>query len=146
MIFNQDFKEFVELLNSNKVEYLIVGGYALGIHGYPRYTGDLDIWIKPTTENAEKMVKVFDEFGFSSLGLTQTDFSESNSVIQIGYPPFRIDILTSPDGVNFEECYRNKFVFEYDGIVMHIIGFNDFKKNKEASGRSKDIEDLRNIE
>ena len=145
MLLNRDFKEFVELLNHNEVEYLIVGGYALGIHGYPRYTGDLDIWIRPIADNAKKMVKVFDEFGLSSLGLTQNDFSESGNVIQIGYPPLRIDILTSPDGVSFEECYKDKFVFESDGIVMHIIGFDDFKKNKEASGRSKDIEDLRSL-
>lgn len=145
MLLNQDFKEFVELLNNNQVEYLIVGGYALGIHGYPRYTGDLDIWIRPIADNAKKMVKVFNEFGMSSLGLTQNDFAESGNVIQIGYPPFRIDILTSPDGVNFEECYKNKLVFESDGIVLHIIGFDDFKKNKKASGRSKDLEDLRNL-
>jgi hypothetical protein len=143
---SQDFKEFVELLNQYEVTYLIVGGYALGIHGYPRYTGDLDVWINPTTENAQKMLKVFDDFGFSSFGLTEADFSSTGNVIQLGYPPFRIDVLTRPDGVTFEDCYRKRLILKHDGIVMNIIGFDDFKKNKKASGRPKDLEDLKNIE
>jgi hypothetical protein len=98
---SQDFKEFVELLNQYEVAYLIVGGYALGIHGYPRYTGDLDVWINPTATNAQKMLRVFAEFGFASFGLTEADFSNTGNVIQLGYPPFRIDVLTKPDGVTF---------------------------------------------
>jgi len=108
---SQDFKEFVELLNKNKVEYLIVGGYAVGIYGYPRYTGDLDVWIKPSLENAEKMVIVIQEFGFASLGLTKEDFRTEGNVIQMGYPPFRIDILTRIDGVIFDHCYPYKNIF-----------------------------------
>jgi hypothetical protein len=88
-MWSQDFKEFVELLNRHDVEYLIIGGYALGIYGYPRYTGDLDVWINPTPENGHKMTKVMDDFGFASMGLTEKDFSESGNVIQMGYPPFR---------------------------------------------------------
>jgi hypothetical protein len=144
-MWSQDFKEFVELLNKHEVEYLIVGGYALGIHGYPRYTGDLDIWINPTIKNAHKMVKVMEDFGFSSLGLTEKDFSENGNVIQMGYPPFRIDVITKPDGVNFEDCYKNKLLVDYEGVQMTVIGFEDFKKNKNASGRPKDIQDLNNL-
>lgn len=139
---NQDFKEFVELLNKHKAEYLIVGGYALGIHGYPRYTGDLDVWINPTPENAQKIIDVLHEFGFSSIGLTSNDFIESGNVIQLGYPPFRIDILTKPDGITFDSCYQSKLTINYDGIEIAIIGIEDFKKNKQATGRIKDLDDL----
>lgn len=145
-MWSQDFKEFVELLNRHEVEYLIIGGYALGIHGYPRYTGDLDVWINPTAENAQKMLQVMEAFGFASMGLTAQDFAESGNVIQLGYPPFRIDVLTQPDGVTFAECHPNRLVVEYDGVQMSVIGLDDFKKNKLASGRLKDILDLSNLE
>ena len=141
----QDFKEFLELLNKNQVEYLIVGGYAVAMHGYPRYTGDLDIWINANRETAAKMIKVLDEFGFGSLGLRQTDFMESGNVIQMGYPPFRIDILTRADGVDFADCYRNRVIVEHNGVIMPIININDLQKNKAATGRPKDLEDLRNL-
>jgi len=141
----QDFKEFLELLNKNQVEYLIVGGYAVAMHGYPRYTGDLDIWINANRETAAKMIKVLDEFGFGSLGLQQTDFMESGNMIQMGYPPFRIDILTRADGVDFADCYRNRVIVEHDGVIMPIININDLQKNKAATGRPKDLEDLRNL-
>src|ERR1035437_685998 len=98
-MFSQDFREFVELLNKNKAQYLIVGGYAVGFHGYPRYTGDLDIWLNPTQANAEKVVLAVNEFGFSSYGLTKEDFTKENNVVQLGYPPLRIDLLTQIDGV-----------------------------------------------
>jgi len=141
----QDFKEFLELLNKNQVEYLIVGGYAVAMHGYPRYTGDLDIWINANRETAAKMIEVLGEFGFGSLGLRQTDFMESGNVIQMGYPPFRIDILTRADGVDFADCYRNRVIVEHDGVIMPIININDLQKNKAATGRPKDLEDLRNL-
>ena len=96
---NQNFKEFVRLLDSNNVEYLLVGGYAVTIHGYPRYTGDMDIWINPVVKNAEKLITVFEQFGLASFALTVNDFSQPGNVIQIGYPPVRIDVLTSIDGV-----------------------------------------------
>jgi len=143
---SQDFKEFVELLNKNKVEYLIVGGYAVGIYGYPRYTGDLDVWIKPNLENAEKMVTVMQDFGFASLRLTTEDFMTEGNVIQMGYPPFRIDVLTRIDGVIFDHCYPNKKIVEYEDLKINFIGFDDLKNNKRASGRSKDTDDLENLE
>lgn len=94
-MFSQDFKEFIELLAKNKVEYLIVGGYAVGIHGYPRHTGDLDVWVNPTEQNSALVLNAVDEFGFSSFKLTQNDFSKPGNVIQLGYPPLRIDLITS---------------------------------------------------
>jgi hypothetical protein len=103
------------------------------------------VWINPTQSNGQKMVMVFNEFGLSSMGLREEDFSESGNVIQVGYPPFRIDILTKPDGVTFEDCFKNRLLVEYEGVPIAIIGFDDFKKNKEASGRTKDIEDLKNF-
>ena len=142
---NQDFKEFVELLNKNEVEYLIVGGYAVGIHGYPRYTGDLDIWINATRQNARKMVAVLAEFGFDSFGLTEEDFTKLGNVIQMGYPPFRIDILTTIDGVRFKDCYKNKIVVLHDEITLDVIGIEDLRRNKKVSGRLKDIDDLENL-
>ena len=141
----KDFKEFVELLNKHKVEYLIIGGYALGIHGYPRYTGDLDIWVNPTLINAQKTLNVLDDFGFSTIGLTINDFLETSNVIQLGYPPFRIDLITQPDGITFDECYQNKIVVNYNDLEIAIIGINDFKKNKQATGRFKDLDNLEHL-
>jgi len=142
---SQDFKEFVELLNNHKVEYLIVGGYAVGVHGHPRYTGDLDVWINATAENAQKMIEVLNDFGFSSFGLTEVDFIKPSNVIQMGYPPFRIDILTKIDGVEFMDCYANRMTIQHDQIFINFIGINELKENKRASGRPKDLDDLANL-
>ncbi|SFH33673.1 hypothetical protein [Pontibacter chinhatensis] len=142
---SQDFREFVELLNKHKVKYLIVGGYAVGIHGHPRYTGDLDVWISPDEETANTMVEVMQEFGFGSFGLTEKDFLTKENIIQLGYPPLRIDVLTSIDGVKFEECYPNKVVLEDEGIPVSFISLKDLRKNKESSGRRRDLDDLENL-
>lgn len=144
-MFSQDFKEFIELLINHKVEYLVVGGYAVGIHGYPRYTGDLDIWLNSTEENAESIVKAVDEFGFSSSGLTKADFTTSGNVIQLGYPPLRIDLLTEIDGVSFKECFKNRKEVSVDGLLVNFIGYNDLLKNKKKSGRNRDLDDIENL-
>lgn len=102
-MFQRDFKEFIELLNNHGVEYLLVGGYALAIHGHPRYTGDMDIWVKPDAENAAKVMAVLEDFGFGELDLTTEDFTKLGNVVQLGYPPLRIDLLTQPDGVEFAD-------------------------------------------
>ncbi|MEI9912811.1 MAG: hypothetical protein WDO71_26085 [Bacteroidota bacterium] len=107
-MFSPDFREFVALLNKYKVQYLIVGGYAVGIHGHPRYTGDLDIWLLPDSANATKMLKAITAFGFGSLDIKEADLTKQDSIIQLGYPPLRIDLLTSIDGVHFNECYVNR--------------------------------------
>jgi predicted nucleotidyltransferase len=142
---SQDFKEFVKLLIDYKVEYLIVGGYAVSIHGHPRYTGDLDIWINPTLENANSLVKCVNDFGFGSFKLTSQDFIKEGNVIQFGYPPLRIDILTSIDGVNFGDCIFNKKDVEIDGMLVHFIGLADLLKNKKESGRPRDLDDIENL-
>lgn len=140
-----DFKEFVELLNKNDVLYLIVGGYAVGIHGHPRYTGDLDIWLLPEKENAKRVMTVINKFGFGSLNIKEEDLVKEGWIIQLGYPPLRIDLLTSIDGVEFEECFVNKKLVEMDGLSINFIGYQDLIKNKKASGRHQDLGDIENL-
>jgi hypothetical protein len=144
-MFSQDFREFIELLIKNKVEYLIVGGYAVGIHGHPRYTGDLDIWLNPTPNNAELILKSVNEFGFSSYQLSTEDFTKSGNIIQLGYPPLRIDLLTEIDGVTFEKCYKNRKEVVIENLVVYFIGYHDLLKNKKESGRPRDIDDIDNL-
>lgn len=145
MILSKDFKELLELLNAHKVEYLVVGGYAVVFHGYPRFTGVLDIWVNPTEENAGKVLKAIQEFGFGSLGLSLNDFYNIDSVVQMGYSPCRIDIMTSVSGIEFIESYKNKEVKEIDGIEIPIINLSDLIKNKKATGRFKDLDDIENL-
>jgi hypothetical protein len=144
-MFSQDFKEFVELLIKHEVEYLIVGGYAVGIHGYPRYTGDLDIWLHNTNENAVKILKAVNEFGFSTYGLTTDDFTKPENIIQLGYPPLRIDLLTHIDGVGFNDCFPNRKEVDIENITVNFIGYNDLLKNKKESGRNRDKDDIENL-
>lgn len=142
MIINKDFKEFIMLLKEHKVQYLVVGGYALAYYGYPRFTQDIDFLIKVQKENASKIIQVLTDFGFSSLGISEGDFLDAENIIQLGFPPNRIDILTNIDGVTFEEAYGNCEIFEEEGIQIKFIGLNDLIKNKEASGRLQDLADL----
>lgn len=142
MIFEQDFIDFIELLNQHHVAYMVVGAHALAFHGRPRHTGDLDIWIKPNNDNAAKMVAVLNDFGFGSLHLTKADFLKENYVTQLGYPPLRIDILNSISGVEFDEAFANKIVSEIDDLVVNFINITEFIKNKQASGRPKDLGDI----
>jgi hypothetical protein len=143
---SKDFKEFVELLNSNAVEYLIVGGYALAVHGRPRYTGDLDIWLGTDIENIERLLKALSQFGFDGLGLKASDFQEPSAMIQLGYPPVRIDLLTSIDGVAFTDAYARRQGVTIAGLPLPILSLDDFKANKRASGRPKDIADLDSLD
>jgi hypothetical protein len=144
-MFSQDFKEFVALLIKNKAEYLIVGGYAVGIHGHPRYTGDLDIWLNPKPENAVRILNAINEFGFSSYKLNVEDFTKPGNVIQLGYPPLRIDLLTEIDGVSFDDCFVNKLTVEMEGMNVNFIGYQDLLKNKKSSGRLRDMDDIENL-
>ena len=140
--FPKDFKEFVELLEKNKVEYLIVGGYAVGFHGHPRFTGDLDIWLKISEINSSNILHTVNEFGFASLGLTKQDFLTPENVVQLGYPPLRIDLLTDIDGVTFEDCFPNRQEVIQDGFKYNFISYDDLLKNKKASNRHKDKDDV----
>ena len=141
-MFSKDFKEFVELLIKHKVDYLVVGGYAVGIHGHPRYTGDLDIWLDISDENAQRILAAVNEFGFSSYKLSIKDFMKEGSVIQLGYPPLRIDLLNQIDGVAFSDCIKNKKEVNIEGLMVNFISYNDLLKNKRASNRPQDIADL----
>ena len=141
----KDFREFIRLLNENKVEYLLVGGYAVILHGYPRYTGDIDFWINPTYENGEKVLSVLDAFGFGSLTLVAADFMKEDQIIQLGYPPLRIDLLTSIAGFSFQTSYPSSVIFEIDGLAIRTISKNHLKENKRASGRHKDLDDLEHL-
>lgn len=145
MIFEQDFIDFIELLNIHHVDYMIVGAHALAYHGRPRHTGDLDIWIKPSTENASKMVAVLEDFGFGSLGLKENDFLIDNYVTQLGYPPLRIDILNAISGVEFDEAYQNKVEGVVDELKVNFINVDEFIRNKEATGRKKDLGDVASL-
>ncbi len=142
MIFEQDFIDFIELLNQHQVEYMIVGAHALAYHGRPRHTGDLDIWIKPSVENAAKIITVLHDFGFGSVGLNEQDFLRENYVTQLGYPPLRIDILNSISGVEFDEAYANKVEGDVEDLRINFINIPEFIRNKEASGRAKDLSDI----
>jgi hypothetical protein len=137
-----DFKEFLKLLNSKQIEYLLVGGYAVGYHGYSRATADLDIWVAIHPDNAEKMVYAIREFGFAVEGLTPELFLKENNVIRMGTPPFRIEVLTTISGVNFEECYRERDIDMLDDVEVSLISLKHLKANKRASGRLKDLSDL----
>ncbi len=145
MEIQKDFKELLELFNAHKVEYLIVGGYALAHHGVPRYTGDMDIFVKPDKENALRILKALDNFGFGSLGLEEDDFKSLNKVVQLGYPPVRIDIITSISGVTWDEAYKEHESGKYGGIPVYYIGRKHYILNKKASGRKKDIADLESL-
>jgi hypothetical protein len=139
---DKDFREFVELLNSTNVEYLLVGGYALAAHGHPRYTGDIDFWVNPTSANAARLMSVLSQFGFGGVGLSERDFLEPDAVVQLGYPPARIDLLTAIDGVSFDDCYARRRQVTLAGVALTLIDVDDLRANKRAAGRPKDIADL----
>jgi predicted nucleotidyltransferase len=144
-MFEKDFIDFIELLNQHSVDYMVVGAHALAFHGRPRHTGDLDIWIKPSQQNAAKLIDVLKDFGFGSLGLTEADFLKQNYVTQLGYPPLRIDILNTISGVAFDDAYPNAVTGEVDGLNVKFINIADFIANKEASGRQKDLSDIASL-
>jgi hypothetical protein len=140
----KDFKEFIELLNNNKVRYLIIGGYAVVYHGYVRSTNDIDIWIDISEANIERLLSALDEFGFSALNFKKTDFMP-NQIIQLGYPPNRIDIITSPAGVSFDECYASKEQVELEMISVNFIDLKNLLKSKKAANRTRDLADIEEL-
>ncbi|MBK7938998.1 MAG: nucleotidyltransferase [Lewinellaceae bacterium] len=142
---NQDFKEFLRLLNEFEVKYLVVGGYAVAFHGHPRYTKDLDVWAWVSPENASQLMKALKEFGFGALGLTEMDFQNPSNVIQLGYPPTRIDIAMSVSGLDFEPCYERRRETIIDGLPINFIDLEDLITNKRASGRGIDLDDVENL-
>jgi hypothetical protein len=143
---SRDFREFIELLNENSVRYLVVGGYAVAFHGHPRYTKDLDVWVELSPDNADKIIAALKKFGFGSLGLKPADFLERDQIVQLGYPPTRIDILTTLEALKFEDCYQTKVEAEIQGLHIDFIDIENLKKNKRATGRPQDLADAENLE
>ena len=139
---NPDFLDFITLLEQRSVEYLIVGGYAVGFHGFPRYTGDIDFFVSINEENAEKLVRVLDDFGFGGIGIEREDFLKPFFVVEIGREPRKIQILTGIDGVSFQECLKGAVECEYLERKLRFIGLDALVRNKRASGRPKDLIDV----
>jgi hypothetical protein len=137
-----DFRDLLELFNEFEVEFLIIGGYALAFHGAPRYTGDIDIFIKPDPDNASRVMKALDAFGFGSVGLKTEDFKYPDKVVQLGVPPVRIDIVTSVTDVTWETAVSNRVQGKYGDVIVHYLGRNEFIRNKRAIGRKRDLADL----
>lgn len=145
MRLNRDFQELLELFAQHDVRYLIVGGWALAAHGHPRYTKDLDVWVWMNPTNASAALAALDDFGFGELGLTADDFVRPDSVIQLGFPPNRIDLLTSPTGVAFEDCWSDRLEIDIDGMPVPFIGLAGLRQNKAASARPQDLVDLETL-
>jgi len=141
----KDFSEFLKLLNSKQVDYLLIGGWAVGYYGYPRATGDMDIWISTNEENASKIVKVLKEYGFDVPELSTKLFTKVNQITRLGVPPLRIEILTTISGVLFNECYERRQTVLIDDVKINFISLEDLKKNKAAARRHKDLDDFEKL-
>ena len=145
MPLNKDLREFVGLLNSHKVEFLIVGAYAVAFHGYPRYTGDLDILVRPEPGNAQRVLRALTEFGFGGLGIRAEDLEVPRKVVQLGVSPNRIDLVTSVTGVSFEEAWTTRQAGDLAGVAVSFIGRSELLRNKESTGRAKDLGDAEEL-
>jgi len=140
-----DFKEFLKLLNARQVEYLLIGGYAVSYHGYPRATVDMDIWISMNPDNADRIVAVLKEFGFNPPDLSSEMFLKEWQIIRLGVPPVRVELNTTISGVNFAECFTERVTDILDGVEVNLISLRHLKANKKASGRHQDLADLENL-
>ena len=138
----KDFRDLLKLLNDHEVKFMIVGGYALAFHGAPRFTGDIDIFIKPDSENAQRVFDALSDFGFKSLDLSPDDFQKPDKVVQLGVPPVRIDLITSISGVAWKDADSSKESGPFGDISVYYIGKTQFVNNKRAIGRKKDLADI----
>jgi len=137
-----DLKEFIALLNLRKAEYIVVGGHAVAFHGYPRFTGDIDFFVRPTPSNAQLVLAALKDFGFGDLQIGLEDLTTPNRVIQLGRPPNRIDLLTSISGVAFDDAWSSRVSTELDGEAVSFLGLDELIRNKQASNREKDRADV----
>lgn len=146
-IFHDDFRDFIKALNNQQVEYILVGGYSVILHGYARTTGDIDIWVNPTIDNYKKLVKSFHEFGMAVFDMTEKNFLHNDSfdVFTFGRPPVCIDIMKNVKGLDFETAYQHSAFVEADGFPIRLVDYRDLIKAKKASGRAKDINDIENL-
>jgi len=140
-----DFKEFLRLLNSHRVEYLLIGGYAVAYHGYPRPTGDMDIWIAVSSQNATRVTAALVEFGFEADDVPLSLFTQPGRIVRMGIPPMRLEIVTTISGVDFASSYPRRISEIIDDVAVNIIGLDDLKANKKASARHKDLNDLEQL-
>ena len=140
-----DFSAFLRSLADHRVEYLLVGGYAVGYHGYVRATADIDVWVRMEEHNAERIVAALTDFGFGVPGLSAQSFLDERCLVRMGVPPFRIEILTSISGVTFDACWDERVEDEWDGVRVHVIGLRCLRENKRASGRLQDLADLEQL-
>ncbi|MEO6731170.1 MAG: DUF6036 family nucleotidyltransferase [Ferruginibacter sp.] len=147
-IFNDDFRDFLTALNDQEVKYLLVGGFSVILHGYARTTGDMDIWVERTTDNYSKIQKAFYQFGMPVFDMTEANFlSHPNwHVFTFGVPPVAIDLMVKVKGLNFEDCYKKSVIFEDENLKIRTIHKNDLIEAKKSAGRSKDLNDLENLE
>ena len=146
-IFNDDFRDFIQALNNNDVEYLLVGGYAVILHGYRRVTGDMDIWVNRTKENYSRLTKAFSDFGLPVFDMTESKFLDVNTadVFSFGRPPISIDILTKLKGVEFADAFPRALQFEENGLSIRFINLNSLIQAKKAAGRHKDLDDIEKL-
>jgi predicted nucleotidyltransferase len=140
-----DFKEFLKLLHVHKVKYLLIGGYAVGYHGYARATNDIDFWVSSDPTNAERIVAMLKDFGFDTPNLSTAMFTQANSMVRMGVKPLMIELTTTISGVDFDECYANRIVEDMDGVEVNLIDLRHLLINKKASGRNKDLDDLEHL-
>ena len=143
---SQDFKEFIASLNKHAVEYMVIGGYAVALHGHPRYTKDIDIWVGQTPDNAARLIRALDEFGMGSLGLNASDFRDESSVVQLGFPPNRIDLITGIAGLSFPDAYARRECVEIDGVTVCYTAKGDLVATKKAAGRLQDLADIERLD
>lgn len=143
---NPDFRDMLSAFSDRRVEYLLVGGYALAAHGLPRATGDLDLWIRPTPDNARRAMSALKDFGAPLMDLREEDLCTPGTVFQIGVAPCRVDLLTAIDGVTFDEAWPNREAIEIENLRVLLLGRNDLIRNKKASGRSQDLADIARLE
>lgn len=145
MSLSRDFIEFAGCLTRRRVDYLLVGGHALAFHGCPRFTKDIDFWVRPTPDNAARLLEALADFGFADAGLSEDDFCRPGRVVQLGLPPNRIDLVTSIDGVDFDPAFERRVTTDYEGLALHVIHRDDLIANKLATGREQDRLDARKL-
>ena len=143
--FQKDFEDFITLCNKYELEYLVIGGFAVSVHGYPRTTKDLDVCINKTEENSKKVLEILKEFGFGSLNFKMEDFLKDDMIAQLGYPPIRIDILNDLNGIDFNVAFKNKRIVNMNGVPTNFIGYNELLINKQNAGRDQDLLDIKKL-
>ena len=144
-LLTDDFKEFLSLLNAHGVDFLLIGGYAVALHGYPRATIDLDVWVRAAPDNAERIIRALKAFGFDSPQLEPKVFIAAEQIVRFGVPPFRIEIMTTISGVAYDACRSRADTYDIEGVSVPVIALEDLKVNKRASGRHKDLADLEQL-